>query len=73
MNSNMKRKYKENRLKRGHHQREVNYRVSEKEEVSCVSSGFSLMPRPRKNSNKMGIFLFRARLSLLIITPTGTF
>ena len=49
MNSNMKRKYKENRLKRGHQQREVNYRVSEKEdEVSCVSSGFSLMPRPRK-------------------------
>ena len=50
--SNVRRKYKdgpENRLKRGHQQREVNYKGSEKEEeVSHVLSGFSLTLRPRK-------------------------
>ena len=36
-------------MKRGHQQREANYKGSEKEEgVSCVLSGFSLSPRPRK-------------------------
>ena len=39
----------ENKLKRGYHQREANHKGSEKEEeVSRVSSGFSLTLRPRK-------------------------
>ena len=46
------RKYKDapvNRLRRGHQQREANYKRSEKyEEVSRVLSGFSLTLRPRK-------------------------
>ena len=52
MKSNARRKYKDgikNSLKRGHQQREANYKGSEKEEkVRCVLSGFSLMLRPRK-------------------------
>ena len=50
--SKVRRKYKdapENKLKRGHQQREANYKGSEKEEeVSRVLSGFSLTLRPRK-------------------------
>ena len=45
-------KYKdapENRLKRGHQQREANHKGSEEEEeVGLVLSGFSLTLRPRK-------------------------
>ena len=38
----------ENRLKRGHQQREANYKGSEKEEeVRAVLSGFPRMLRPR--------------------------
>ena len=52
MKSKVRRKYKdapENKLKRGHQQREANYKGSEKEEeVSRVLSGFSLTLRPRK-------------------------
>ena len=53
--SNARRKYKdvpENRLRRGHQQREASYKGSEKdEEVSRVLSRFSLTLRPKKNSN----------------------
>ena len=49
--SNPRGKYKdapENRLRRGHEQREANYKASEKEEeVSRVLYGFSLTLRPR--------------------------
>ena len=39
----------ENKVKRGHHQREANHKGSEKEEeVSRVSSEFSLTLRPKK-------------------------
>ena len=52
MKSNARRKYKdapENRPRRGHQQRETNYKGSEKdEEVSRVLSGFSLTLRLRK-------------------------
>ena len=55
MKNNTRRKCKdslENRLKRVHQLREGNYKESKKEEeVSRVLSGFSLMLRPRKNSN----------------------
>ena len=51
----------ENKLKRGHQQREANYEGSAKEEeVSRVLSGFSLTLRPRK----IQIFFTNRRLIL---------
>ena len=48
----MEKRSPENRLKRGHQQREANREGSEKEEeVSRVLSGFSLTLRPRKIQN----------------------
>ena len=62
--SNARRKYKdapENRLKRGHQQREANHKGSEKEEeVSRALSGFPLTLRSRK----MQTFLTNRRLIL---------
>ena len=46
------------RLKKGHQQREANYKGSPKEEgLSRVLSGYSLTLRPRKNSNFLFSFL----------------
>ena len=51
----------ENRLRRGHQQREANDKRSEKEEeISRVLSGFSLALRPRK----IRTFLNNRRLTL---------
>ena len=61
----------ENRLKRGHQQREANYEGSAKEEeVSRVLSGFSLMLRPRKNSN---FFVTNRRLILASVFNSTDF
>ena len=55
----------ENRLKRGHQQREANHKGSEKEEeVSRVLSGFSLTLRPRKIQNFFSQTLFDTSFSL---------
>ena len=52
------------KLKRGHHQREANYKGSEKEEeVSRVLSGFSLTVRPRKIQS----FFTNRRLILALV------
>ena len=63
MKSNVRRKCKglKNRLKRGHQQREANYKESEKGvEVSRVISGVSLTLRPKK----IKIFFNNRRLIL---------
>ena len=61
MKSNVRRKCKglKNRLKRGHQQREANYKESEKG-VSRVISGVSLTLRPKKTK----IFFNNRRLIL---------
>ena len=55
--SNARRKYKdapENRLRRGHQQREANHKGSEKEEeLNRVLSAFSLTLRPRKTQTSL--------------------